>query len=136
MLITDKIGNRIHTRNTPPMKTFIIILIAVLALNFSHMSFYTKKKNRSLIYENRITLTGNTRNIEGQAAIVSDSIGVYYVDGMGEWEKDWLHQTVRITGDLERKDDLKKEGIAAHHPEKVIKSAVVMLLYREDGYEY
>jgi hypothetical protein len=117
------------------MKTIIIILIAVLALNFTRMSFYTKKKNRSLIYENRITLTGNTRNIEGQAAIVSDSVGVYYVDGMGEWEKDWLHQTVRITGDLERKDEMER-GIAQHDPGKVIKSAVVMLLHREEGYEY
>lgn len=122
--------------NQPPstMKKISFVAVPALILIYSVMNF-SKKKNRSLVYENRISVTGNTRNISGQAAVVSDSIGVYYVDGLGEWEKDWLNQTVKITGDLERRKPRLTETQHAPAIEKIIKSAVVMLLYKEPGFE-
>ncbi len=125
------------------MKKIRFVAVPVLILIYSIMNF-SKKKNRSIVYKNWVSLTGNTRNISGQAAVVSDSIGVYYVDGLGEWEKDWLHQTVMITGDLERRvrrtpdsfgEDRNSKSQEAPAMEKIIKSAVVMLLYKEPGYD-
>jgi hypothetical protein len=105
------------------MQKVVFIFITVLLLACTAISSYFKRKNKVAAFEIRITITGSTRNIRGHAAVVSENACVYYVDGLNEWEQDWLNQAVKITGDLEIGDD----GIAG----KIIKAAIVMRLHKE-----
>ncbi len=66
-----------------------------------------------------INITGNAKNIDGHAALVADKVGVYFVEGLDEWNKDWLEKKVKIIGDLAF---LKNKNI------KVIKKPVLQLL--------
>ena len=103
------------------MQKIIFILVTVLLLACTAISGFFKRKNKPALYENKITITGNTRNIEGHAAVVADSTRIFYVDGMDHWEDNWLNQKVKITGDLE----------AFSNKTKLIKGAVVLLLEQE-----
>lgn len=91
------------------------------------MSSFFKRKNKHTAVESRITVTGNTQNIAGHAAVVTDSTGFFYVDGMQTWEDSWLGQKVKITGDLEivGKESFAKDE--THREIKIIKSAVVLM---------
>lgn len=51
-----------------------------------------------------INITGVTKNIEGKAAVVVDKIGIYFIANMPPWQGEWLNRSVKIIGDLEKKD--------------------------------
>src|SRR5258705_11898811 len=100
------------------MQKIIFITIGLFLLVFILMSTLFKRKHKIARHYNKITVTGNTCNIAGRAAVVGDSTGTYFVEGMEKWEESWLNHTVRVTGDLA---DSKK----------TIKAADVRLLNRE-----
>ncbi|NOT49924.1 MAG: hypothetical protein HOP10_01445 [Chitinophagaceae bacterium] len=123
------------------MKKNVFLSITVLLLACTAMRYYLKKKNKpSGMYECRITVTGNAKNISGRAAVVAPSTAVYYVDGLAEWQPDWIGQEVKVTGDLLSCDknnynsgnDLKMDDRTG----KVISAAVVMLLSNAPEYNY
>lgn len=124
------------------MKRTRLLLIPVLLLACTAMSYYFKKKNKpaDLIYESRITVTGNARNISGHAAVVAPSTAVYYVEGLEEWEQNWLNQEVRVTGDLisrqNRLAQQQERNIQRDSSTQVIKAAVVLLLQDDGAEEY
>lgn len=124
------------------MKRTIFLSVIILLMAVTTMSYYFKKKNRpaDLVYESRITVTGNARNISGHAAVVAPSTAVYYVEGLEEWEQNWLNQEVRVTGDLiSRQNRLaeQQERIAERDSStQVIKAAVVLLLQDDGAQEY
>ncbi|MBK6827495.1 MAG: hypothetical protein IPG86_11745 [Chitinophagaceae bacterium] len=47
-----------------------------------------------------INITGNARNMEGGAMLVAENVGIYRVDGIRQWEEDWVGQRIKIIGDL------------------------------------
>ena len=71
----------------------------------SRMKYFFRHTRKDVAFRNRITITGNAKNIGGRPVVVSESTGIYYVEGLTEWEQDWLHQVVRMTGNLEYRDD-------------------------------
>ncbi len=66
-----------------------------------------------------INITGNAKNIEGHAAVVADKVGTYFVEGLNQWDNDWLERKIRIIGDLAFNQNSKKS---------IIKKPVVQLL--------
>jgi hypothetical protein len=64
-------------------------------------------------YRTTITITGNAQNIKGRAALIAGPAGVFYLDGLEEWDHQWLNHTIKVTGDLDR---------------KIIRKAVILLL--------
>ena len=60
-----------------------------------------------------IHITGDAKNIGGQAVISTDWAGTYIVDGIIEWEEAWVGRKIKVKGDLEQ---------------GVIKSPVILLL--------
>jgi len=50
--------------------------------------------------ERVIDITGNARNINGQPALVAENVGIYFIEGMTQWERSWEHKKIRIIGDL------------------------------------
>jgi hypothetical protein len=89
------------------------------------MNSFLRRKNNGIVPGKRITITGSAKNIGDQAAVVSDNAGVYYVDGLPAWEADWLHQMVRMTGELVYREN---EATTEHDTSKYVTTAVVMLL--------
>jgi hypothetical protein len=56
-----------------------IIFVTALVLTCTAMSFYFKQRRKPVVYESRITVTGNAKNISGHAAVVAPSTDIYYV---------------------------------------------------------
>ncbi|MBL0268934.1 MAG: hypothetical protein KAX45_07345 [Chitinophagaceae bacterium] len=56
-----------------------------------------------LVYmkQRTINITGSARNMEGGAMLVAENVGIYRVDGIRQWEQDWVGQRIKIIGDLE-----------------------------------
>lgn len=104
----------------------------------AHKFFY-KRKHKTVVNENRISITGSTRNISGYAAVVADCSDVYYVEGMNEWSDSWLNHTVKIIGDLGlpgyEMRKINEEG-RSENTQKIIRAAVVMLLDGGQGCGY
>lgn len=48
-----------------------------------------------------INITGNARNMEGGAMLEAENLGIYRVEGIRQWEEDWVDQRIKIIGDLE-----------------------------------
>lgn len=122
------------------MQKLIFILVTGLLLTCTAMSFYFKQKRKPVVYESRITVTGNAKNISGHAAVVVPSTDIYYVDGLEQWEQDWLNREIKVTGDLINRDNRiaiqQETNVRGDNPEKVIKAAVVLLLNDETGSRY
>jgi hypothetical protein len=95
------------------------------------MSSFFKGKNKPVVYESRITVTGCARNINGRAAVVSDNMGIYFIAGMQEWQQGWLNQTVRMTGDLDIIDKNRDDNNTG----KIIKKAAIILLHAGKKYD-
>lgn len=109
------------------MQKVTYILITVLLLTCVAMSNILKRKGKPAAYVNKITVAGSTLNLKGHAAIIAGSKDIYFVDGMGEWEKEWINQQVKVTGDLEV---IGENSFAKENKNKqinIIKSAVVLL---------
>jgi hypothetical protein len=85
------------------------------------MSSFFKFKIKPAVYGSKITVTGCARNINGHAAVVSDTRAIYIIDGLQEWQQGWVGHTVKTTGDLDTMH--KTTG-----NDKIIKEAVVVLL--------
>lgn len=124
-----------------PMKKNVFLSITVLLLVCTAMRYYFKRKSKPPgMYECRITVTGNAKNIGGRAAIVAPSTAVYYVDGLAEWQPDWIGQDVKVTGDLLHCDmnnyNSANEFTMDSRTDKVISAAVVMLLSNAPEYNY
>lgn len=118
------------------MQKIIFISTTLLLLTSVAMSCLFKRKHKPAVASSIITVIGNAQNISGQAAVVTDSAGIYFIDGMNGWENDWLNHTVKITGDLARPGyEMKKtnEEGRSENTQKIIKAAVVMLLDNEPG---
>jgi hypothetical protein len=118
------------------MKRTIILSGIILLLAVTAMSYYFKRKNKpiDLVYENRITVTGNARNISGHAAVVAPSRAVYFVEGLEQWEQNWLNQEVKVTGDLLYENRIgggKERNNSRDDSTQVIKAAVVLLLQED-----
>lgn len=47
-----------------------------------------------------INITGNTKNIEGHAALVTENTGTYIIHGIDKWQDEWLDKKVKVIGDL------------------------------------
>jgi len=109
------------------MQKTIFILVAVLLLTGAAISSFFKRKKRAIDPASRITVTGNTQNIAGYAAVVADNKVIFYVDGMNVWEDNWVNQKVKVTGDLELVGDESFGKNETHRQIRIIKSAVVLL---------
>src|SRR5258705_9516083 len=83
------------------MQKMIFIGVITLLLTCAVLGIFFKRKNKTIAYENKITVTGSTQNISGYAAVVADGTGIFYVDGINAWEDSWVNQKVKVTGDLE-----------------------------------
>ena len=60
-----------------------------------------------------INITGITKNIEGRAALVTENIGTYIIQGVDKWQDEWLNKKVKIIGDLTNSKKLSL-GIIRH----------------------
>jgi hypothetical protein len=65
-----------------------------------------------IILERVIDITGNARNINGQPALVAENAGIYFIEGMNQWEIDWEHKKIRIIGDLNSEEKTKHNTIS------------------------
>jgi hypothetical protein len=101
------------------MKKAIYIPLLAILLPYFLLSTVMKSGEKKQGYENKITVTGSAKNMNGRAVVESDSAGTYYLRGLDAWQTDWLHRRVKVTGDLEK----PAGGINTH-----IKDAVVQLL--------
>ena len=69
--------------------------------------------------ERKIDIICNAININGIPAIMAENVGVYFVEGLNEWKKEWLNSQIRIIKDLKKVNKIKWE---------VIKNPVVQLI--------
>jgi hypothetical protein len=101
------------------MQRLFYIVVSGLLLGCVLVSCFYKRKNKPVVYEKKIAITGSAKNIGGQAAVIGDSAGKYFIRGMNEWETGWVNQRIKVIGDLE----VNSTGEISY-----IKDAVVQML--------
>lgn len=64
------------------------------------------------VTERTIDVTGNARNINGHPALVAENVGIFFIEDMPEWEKNWENKRIRAIGNLQLQPDEKKNIIS------------------------
>lgn len=71
------------------------------------------------VTERTINVTGNACNINGHPALVAENVGIFFIEDMPEWEKNWENKRIRAIGNLCLQSDEKQN---------IIRRPVVQLL--------
>jgi hypothetical protein len=101
------------------MQKIISFLAAILGKMLTAVYGLVKREPGS-VSNNRtiINVRGSAMQVKGRAAVVGEITGIYFVEGIADWEEPWLNHRIRVIGDLETRAGRGR----------LIKNAVIQLL--------